>query len=232
MVSTNEFKTGLTVTIDNDPWQVVEFQHVKPGKGAAFVRAKMRNLSTGAVVERTFNAGERLPKANIERRIMQYLYESDGNFVFMDNDTYEQTELSKEQIGNGINFLKENMDVKVISYQNRILGVELPNTVELVVVKTEPGIRGDTATGGSKPATMDTGYIVKVPLFINEGDHLLIDTRSGDYIQRVQTNRYNEILEKRGAQGVLCGMGAEFVAQVFEHIHEESVRQQIEIINK
>ena len=112
MVSTNEFKTGLTVTIDNDPWQVVEFQHVKPGKGAAFVRAKMRNLSTGAVVERTFNAGERLPKANIERRIMQYLYESDGSFVFMDNDTYEQTELSKEQIGNGINFLKENMDVK------------------------------------------------------------------------------------------------------------------------
>ena len=179
MVSTNEFKTGLTVTIDNDPWQVVEFQHVKPGKGAAFVRAKMRNLSTGAVVERTFNAGERLPKANIERRIMQYLYESDGSFVFMDNDTYEQTELTKEQIGNGINFLKENMDV-----QNRILGVELPNTVELVVVKTEPGIRGDTATGGSKPATMDTGYIVKVPLFINEGDHLLIDTRSGDYIQR------------------------------------------------
>ena len=176
MVSTNEFKTGLTVTIDNDPWQVVEFQHVKPGKGAAFVRAKMRNLSTGAVVERTFNAGERLPKANIE--------ESDGSFVFMDNDTYEQTELSKEQIGNGINFLKENMDVKVISYQNRILGVELPNTVELVVVKTEPGIRGDTATGGSKPATMDTGYVVKVPLFINEGDHLLIDTRSGDYIQR------------------------------------------------
>ena len=167
MVSTNEFKTGLTVTIDNDPWQVVEFQHVKPGKGAAFVRAKMRNLSTGAVVERTFNAGERLPKANIERRIMQYLYESDGSYVFMDNDTYEQTELSKE-----------------ISYQNRILGVELPNTVELVVVKTEPGIRGDTATGGSKPATMDTGYIVKVPLFINEGDHLLIDTRSGDYIQR------------------------------------------------
>ena len=176
MVSTNEFKTGLTVTIDNDPWQVVEFQHVKPGKGAAFVRAKMRNLATGAVVERTFNAGERLPKANIDRRIMQYLYEGDGNYVFMDNDTYEQTELTKEQIGNGINFLKENMDVKVISYENRVLGVELPNT--------EPGIRGDTATGGSKPATMDTGYVVKVPLFINEGDHLLIDTRSGDYIQR------------------------------------------------
>lgn len=184
MVSTNEFKTGLTVNIDNDPWQVVDFQHVKPGKGAAFVRAKMRNLATGAVVERTFNAGERLQNATIDRRQMQYLYEGDGNYVFMDNETYEQSELTKEQLGNGINFLKENMDVKVISFEGRILGVELPNTVELVVVKTEPGIRGDTATGGNKPATMDTGYVVKVPLFINEGDHLLIDTRSGDYIQR------------------------------------------------
>ncbi len=184
MVSTNEFKTGLTVTIDGDAWQVVEFQHVKPGKGAAFVRAKMRNLCTGAVVERTFNAGERLAPAVIDRREMQYLYEADGMYVFMDNETYEQMELSKEQLGNGINFLKENMDVKVIIYEGRVLGVDLPNTVELVVVETDPGIRGDTATGGSKPAKMDTGYIVKVPLFINEGDHLLIDTRTGDYIQR------------------------------------------------
>ena len=184
MVSTNEFKTGLTVTIDNDPWQVVEFLHVKPGKGAAFVRAKMRNLATGAVVERTFNAGERLPNANIDRRAMQYLYQEGEMYVFMDNETYEQLELTKEQLGNGINFLKENMDVKVTSFEGRILGVELPNTVELVVVETEPGIRGDTATGGNKPATMDTGYVVKVPLFINEGDHLLIDTRSGEYIQR------------------------------------------------
>ena len=184
MVSTNEFKTGLTVTIDNDPWHVVEFQHVKPGKGAAFVRAKMRNLATGAVVERTFNAGERLPNANIDRRAMQYLYQEGEMYVFMDNETYEQLELTKEQLGNGINFLKENMDVKVTSFEGRILGVELPNTVELVVVETEPGIRGDTATGGNKPATMDTGYVVKVPLFINEGDHLLIDTRSGEYIQR------------------------------------------------
>lgn len=184
MLTAGDFRKGITFQINGEPYVVLDFQHVKPGKGAAFVRAKMRNLATGAVVERTFNAGERLPKANIDRRIMQYLYEGDGNYVFMDNDTYEQTELTKEQIGNGINFLKENMDVKVISYENRVLGVELPNTVELVVVKTEPGIRGDTATGGSKPATMDTGYVVKVPLFINEGDHLLIDTRSGDYIQR------------------------------------------------
>ena len=163
MVSTNEFKTGLTVTIDNDPWQVVEFQHVKPGKGAAFVRAKMRNLATGAVVERTFNAGERLPNATIDRRAMQYLYQEGDSYVFMDNETYEQLELSKEQLGNGINFLKENMDVKVTSFEGRILGVELPNTVELVVVETEPGIRGDTATGGNKPAKMDTCLLYTSP---------------------------------------------------------------------
>ena len=138
MISTNEFKTNVTVTIDGDAWQVVEFQHVKPGKGAAFVRAKMRNLCTGAVVERTFNAGERLPKAHIDRREMQYLYESDGMYVFMDNETYEQTELSKETLGSALNFLKENMDVKIMIYDNRVLGVDLPNTVELTVVETEP----------------------------------------------------------------------------------------------
>mgnify|MGYP003491224297 FL=1 len=184
MISTNEFKTNVTVTIDGDPWQVVEFQHVKPGKGAAFVRAKMRNMSTGAVVERTFNAGERMPKARIERRAMQYLYESDGMYVFMDNETYEQTELSKETLGSALNFLQENMDVKIMTYENRVLGVDLPNTVNLTVVETEPGIKGDTATGGSKNATMNTGYVVKVPLFINEGDVLAIDTRTGDYISR------------------------------------------------
>jgi elongation factor P len=184
MISTSDFKTNLTVTIDGDAWQVVEFQHVKPGKGAAFVRAKMRNLCTGSVVERTFNAGERMPEARIDRRDMQYLYKNDDMYVFMDNENYEQMELSKDQIGSGINFLKENMPVKVVVYETRILGVELPNTVELTVVKTDPGIRGDTATGGSKPATMDTGYVVKVPLFINEGDVLQIDTRSGDYIAR------------------------------------------------
>jgi len=184
MISTNDFRTGVTVTIDGDAWQVVEFQHVKPGKGAAFVRAKMRNLCTGAVVERTFNAAERMPKAVVERRDMQYLYKNGDLYVFMDNETYEQTELSKEQIGNAINFLKENMEAKVMVYETRILGVELPNTVELTVVETEPGIKGDTATGGSKNATLDTGYIVKVPLFINEGDVLRIDTRSGEYIER------------------------------------------------
>jgi elongation factor P len=184
MISTNEFRTGTTVTIDNDAWQVIEFQHVKPGKGAAFVRAKMRNLRTGSVVERTFNAGEKMPKAHIERRDMQYLYESDDKLIFMDNESFEQHELTKEQMGNAINFLKENMDITIMSFSGTILGVELPNTVELKVVETDPGIRGDTATGGNKPAKMETGYVVKVPLFINEGDVLRIDTRSGDYIER------------------------------------------------
>lgn len=184
MISTNEFKTNVTVTIDGDAWQVVEFQHVKPGKGAAFVRAKMRNLCTGAVVERTFNAGERMPKAHIDRRAMQYLYADGGNYVFMDNETYEQTELTKEQLGTALNFLLENMEVKIMIYEGRVLGVDLPNTVEMKVIKTEPGVRGDTATGGSKPATMETGYVVKVPLFINEGEVLAIDTRTGEYISR------------------------------------------------
>ena len=184
MISTNDFKTGVTVEIDGDAWQVVEFQHVKPGKGAAFVRAKMRNLCTGAVVERTFNAAERLQNAVVERKEMQSLYQADETYVFMDNETYEQLELNKDQLGNALNFLKENMDVKVITFKDRVLGVELPNTVELTVVETEPGIKGDTATGGSKNAKMDTGYVVKVPLFINEGDVLRIDTRSGEYIER------------------------------------------------
>ena len=184
MVTAGDFKNGLTIQFENNIYQIIEFQHVKPGKGAAFVRAKMRNMCTGAVVERTFNAGERLPKAHIDRRVMQYLYESDGNYVFMDNETYEQSELTKEQLGNAINFLKENMDAKIMIYNGRVIGVDLPNTVELTVIKTDPGIRGDTATGGSKPATMDTGYVVKVPLFINEGDVLNIDTRTGEYISR------------------------------------------------
>ena len=184
MINAQDIKIGTAIRMDGKLYFCIDFLHVKPGKGAAFVRAKMRNMCTGAVVERTFNAGERLPKAHIDRRAMQYLYESDGNYVFMDNETYEQSELTKEQLGNAINFLKENMDAKIMIYNGRVIGVDLPNTVELTVVKTDPGIRGDTATGGSKPATMDTGYVVKVPLFINEGDVLNIDTRTGEYISR------------------------------------------------
>ena len=184
MISTNDFRTGTTVEIDGGAWQVVDFQHVKPGKGAAFVRAKLKNLKTGAVVERTFNAGEKMPKAHVENRPMQYLYENDGMYTFMDNETFDQIELTREQLGNGLNFLKENMNIGVSFFQGNIIGIELPNSVELVVAETEPGIRGDTATGGSKPATLETGYVVKVPLFINEGEVLQIDTRTGNYIGR------------------------------------------------
>lgn len=184
MISSSDFRTGMTIEIDNGVWQVVDFQHVKPGKGAAFVRAKMKNVRTGAVVERTFNPGEKMPKAHIDNRQMQYLYESSGAYIFMDNETYEQLELSAETLGNAINFLKENMTLGIMMFQGTIIGVELPNSVELAVIETDPGIRGDTATGGTKPAKVETGYVVKVPLFINIGDVLRIDTRSGAYIER------------------------------------------------
>ncbi len=184
MISTSDFRTGTTVTIDGAAWQVIDFQHVKPGKGAAFVRAKIRNLCTGAVIERTFNPADKMPKAIIDRREMEYLYESDGMYIFMDTQSFEQSELTKETLGNALNFIKENNTIHVMIYDGSIIGVDLPVAVELVVVATDPGIRGDTATGGTKPATMDTGYVVKVPLFINEGDKLRIDTRTGEYIER------------------------------------------------
>ena len=175
MISSNDFRTGVTVEIDNDVWQVVDFQHVKPGKGAAFVRAKMKNVRTGAVIERTFNAGEKMPKAHVDRRDMQYLYYDDA-YNFMDNETFEQITLTDEQLGDAKNFLKENMNIAIMLFQNTVIGVDLPNSVELEVVETDPGIRGDTATGGTKPAKVETGYVVKVPLFINKGDVLRIDT--------------------------------------------------------
>ena len=185
MISTNEFKTNVTVTIDGDAWQVVEFQHVKPGKGAAFVRAKMRNLCTGAVVERTFNAGERLPKAHIDRREMQYLYESDGMYVFMDNETYEQIPVAAADVPENFKFCKENEICKLLSYKGKVFSVEIPNFVELEVTATEPGVKGNTATNTLKPATVETGAEIRVPLFINQGDKIRIDTRTGEYMERV-----------------------------------------------
>lgn len=184
MISSNDFRNGVTVEMDGDAWQVVEFQHVKPGKGAAFVRAKMKNIRTGAVVERTFNAGEKLARAHLDNRQMQFLYEADGAFHFMDNENFEQTSMTSDQLGNVKYYLKENMNIGVQFYQGAIMGVELPVAVELTVVETDPGIRGDTATGGTKPAKMETGLVVKVPFFINTGDVLRIDTRTGDYIER------------------------------------------------
>jgi len=184
MISSNDFRNGVTIELDGGIWQVVDFQHVKPGKGAAFVRAKLKNIKTGAVVERTFNAGEKVPRARLDNRQMQYLYESDDMFNLMDNETYEQISLSAEQMGDAKRFLKENMTISVLFFQEAVIGIELPYSVELTVVETDPGIKGDTATGGTKQAKVETGYSVRVPLFINVGDVLRIDTRNGEYIER------------------------------------------------
>lgn len=184
MISVNDFRTGLTIEVDGEIWRVLEFQHVKPGKGAAFVRSKLRNLRTGAISEKTFRAGEKVEKAQIDNRKMQYLYASGDTHVFMDTESYEQVELSSKQIEYELNFLKENMEVHIIMYHGETLGVELPNTVELKVVATEPGIKGDTASGGSKPATLETGLVVQVPFFVNEGDTLIINTADGSYVSR------------------------------------------------
>lgn len=184
MISVNDFRTGLTIEVDGGLWRVMDFQHVKPGKGAAFVRSKLRNLRTGAVQEKTFRAGEKVAKAQIENHRMQYLYASGDQHVFMDNESYEQIELSASAIEYELKFLKENMEVSIIMFQGETLGVELPNTVELEVTATEPGIKGDTASGGSKPATLETGLVVQVPFFVNEGDRLVINTDDGSYVSR------------------------------------------------
>ncbi|MEM5768770.1 MAG: elongation factor P [Bacillota bacterium] len=184
MISVNDFRTGITIELDGAVFAVVDFQHVKPGKGAAFVRAKIKNVKTGAVLERTFNAGEKVPRARVESRQMQYLYENDGMYTFMDNENYEQVELSSAQLGDALKFLKENMTISIQFYQGAVMGVELPYSVELKVIETEPGIKGDTASGGTKPAKLETGHVVRVPFFINEGDILRVDTRTGDYIER------------------------------------------------
>ncbi|MBP2649321.1 MAG: Elongation factor [Firmicutes bacterium] len=184
MISSNDFRNGVTIEIDGNVWQVVDFQHVKPGKGAAFVRTKLKNVKSGAVVERTFNPGEKLPKAHIDRREMQYLYEGDDMYNFMDNETFDQIALTADQLGDAIRFLKENMNIGIMMFQGSIIGLDLPYSVELEVIETDPGVRGDTATGGTKQAKLETGYVVKVPLFINIGDVLKIDTRTGDYLER------------------------------------------------
>ncbi|WP_102027057.1 elongation factor P [Salirhabdus sp. Marseille-P4669] len=184
MISVNDFRTGLTVELDGDIWQVIEFQHVKPGKGAAFVRSKLRNLRNGNISERTFRAGEKVSKAHLERRHMQYLYASGTMHNFMDQETFEQIELPAEQIEYELKFLKENMEVTILVYNGETLGVELPNTVELEVVETEPGIKGDTASGGTKPATVETGLVVQVPFFVNVGDKLVVNTSDGKYVSR------------------------------------------------
>ena len=184
MISVNDFKTGLTILVDGNLFRVIEFQHVKPGKGAAFVRSKLRNLRNGNVAEKTFRAGEKVEKAQIDTRKMQYLYASGDSYAFMDMETYEQIELTQEQLEYELQFLLENMEVFIMMFEGEILGIDLPNTVELTVTATEPGIKGDTATGGSKPATLETGLVVNVPFFVNEGDKLIINTADSSYVSR------------------------------------------------
>lgn len=184
MVSVNDFRTGLTIEYEGDIYTVLDFQHVKPGKGAAFVRSKLKNLRNGNIVEKTFRAGEEVDRAHVENRTMQYLYNSGDEYTFMDTETYDQITLHKSQIEWELNFLVENMNVQIASYQGEIIGIQLPNSVELRVVETEPGIKGNTATGATKNAKLETGLNVQVPLFINEGDVLSIDTRDGKYLSR------------------------------------------------
>jgi len=185
LISTSDFRTGLTIEFEGGIYTIVDFQHVKPGKGAAFVRTKLKNIETGAVIERAFNPRDKFEQAHIERRPCQYLYAGDGQWHFMDTETYEQYALSKEDLGDAVKFLKENLELHLQFYKGRVIGVDLPVLVELEVVETEPGIRGDTASGGSKPAVMETGLVVQVPFFINVGDKLRIDTRTGEYSERV-----------------------------------------------
>jgi elongation factor P len=185
MISTSDFRRGLKIELDGTPYTIAEFQHVKPGKGGAFVRTKLKNLVTGGVIDKTFRAGEKVEKPDLQEKTMQYLYGEGNQYYFMDNETYEQTFLTQEQLGDNKNFLQENVTVAILYYQGKPIGVELPIFVELEVTKTEPGIRGDTASGGSKPATLETGATIQVPLFVNEGEKVKIDTRTGEYIERI-----------------------------------------------
>ena len=184
MIDTSDFKTGLTIELEGDPCKIVDFQHVKPGKGAAFVRTKIKNLKTGASIERTFRPGEKFQDAIMERKPMQYLYFDGESYVFMDNNTFDQEMLTETQMAGGEKFLKENMDCIVTYFKGEVMDVELPNTVELRVVETEPTIKGGTVTGGSKPAVLETGAVVQVPMFIETDEVLRIDTRTGSYIER------------------------------------------------
>ncbi|MBO6193644.1 MAG: elongation factor P [Clostridiales bacterium] len=184
MISAGDFRNGLCFEMDNQVYQVVEFQHVKPGKGAAFVRTKYKNVKTGSVVERSFNPNEKFEEAHLDRRDMQYLYNDGELYYFMDQETYDQLPIHAAPIGDAIKFLKEEMICKVLSYKGEIFSVELPITVELVITECEPGVRGDTTNNANKYATLETGAVVKVPLFVNQGETIRVDTRTGEYLER------------------------------------------------
>jgi elongation factor P len=187
VIDTSDFRKGLKIEVDGEPFEIVEFQHVKPGKGSAFVRTTIRSLLTGRVLQPTFKSGDKVGKPDIEEKDMQYLYQQGEDYYFMDTKNYEQTFIGEKELGDSKNFLKENVNAAILFYNGKAIGVTLPNSVDLKVTKCDPGVRGDTVSGAMKPATLETGYTVNVPLFINEGDVLKIDTRDGKYLTRVAT---------------------------------------------
>ena len=185
-ISTSDFKTGLTIEYEGNVFQIVEFQHVKPGKGGAFVRSRLKNLMNGTTLEKTWRAGERMELALVEKRNVDFLYRDSDDLVFMDMDDYEEMRLPAAQVGDTVKFLKDNTTVQLMTWKERLLNLELPQTMEFVITQTDPGLRGDTAQGGSKPATLETGAVVTVPLFVNEGEIIRVDTRTGQYLERAK----------------------------------------------
>jgi elongation factor P len=186
MYSTADFRKGLKIEWEGTPYVIVDFQHVKPGKGGAFVRTKIKNLINGRVIDQTFRSGEKVERPDLQEKDMQYLYAEGDRYCFMDNETYEQIYLAAEQLGDSKDFLQDNLNLKVLYYKGQPIAVELPTFVELTVTHTEPGFKGDTATGGTKPATLETGAVIQVPLFIDIGDRLKVDTRTGTYVERLK----------------------------------------------
>jgi elongation factor P len=184
MISSNDFRPGVSIELDGSVWKVIEFLHVKPGKGAAFVRTKLKNVQTGNTIEKTFRAGESLPQATLEKSVMQHTYKEGDEYVFMNMDTYDEGRLAASQIGDRVKYLKEGMEVSVVTWNEKVLEVELPNAVTLEIIETDPGVKGDTATGGTKPAKVETGATVMVPLFISVGEKIRIDTRDDKYLGR------------------------------------------------
>jgi len=186
MATTSDFRNGLVINLDGELFTIVYFQHVKPGKGGAFVRTKLKNVKTGRVLDRTFRSGEKVEDVRLERKHVQFLYNDGSQFVFMDTNSYEQIFVDPENVGDASKFLIETMEVELLMHGNQALGVDLPIFVELTITKTDPGVRGDTASGGSKPATLESGAVVQVPLFIEEGEKIKVDTRTGEYVERVK----------------------------------------------
>ncbi len=183
-MDTSDFRNGISITFDNDIYTIVDFQHVKPGKGGAFVRSRLKNIRTGATTEKTWRAGEKMDQAILDRFPLQFSYEQDGEYFFMDTDTYEMMPLPKAKIGDGVKYLKDGVQVNALAHKGEVINVELPITIEAIVSETEPGEKGNTASGGSKPATLETGAVVAVPFFINVGDRIKVDTRTNEYLER------------------------------------------------